>query len=346
MTVIFKEGFCEKKITLKQLGEHCLLLIFILLFVNSFEHFFGYGSIFIASFSVTALLMFSSFSLQLPRRACYLLFPILFPLCVILPYGINQAHNVLFGSIIIILSVVFFLFFLGPSLSYQSYVPFLFLYALNLNAPLNNFTAMLFASFIGGIAVSIAYHFSHPKENFSIKELQHKLKDGFYSHLPFVIKVTLGMVAAYVIGFLIDDLKTSWIIVTVVSLTEVDLEYTKTKLWQRVVATLIGITFYSLFLIYVDQYFPQFIPFLLIFISYIYTFLNNYFIKMIFVTFNSLNAAIATLHLPTQQMISSRFIYIILGAIIAVIFAYLFHHLHEKFIQKKQNISNKIFLLK
>lgn len=316
-------------LTTKQLIEHVFLLIFILIFVSSFEHFFGNESIFIASFAVTAVLMFSSFSLNLPRTLCCWLFPILFPLAVLLPYAINIIHNVIIGSLIIILSVVVFLFFLGPSLQMQSYVPFLFLYALNINSPIEHFPVMLFASFIGGVITSIVYFISH-KKNDREYNLREELLQGFKDHFSFVVKVTIGMVIAYIIGFYLNDLKTSWIIVTVVSVTELDIQSTHTKLWQRIIATVIGITFYSLFLIYVSQYWPEIIPLLLVLVSYVYTFLNNYFIKMIFVTFNSLNAAVATMHLPTKQMIYSRMWFIVIGAIIALGIALVFHYIYKQ----------------
>lgn len=329
-------------LTTKQLIEHVFLLIFILLFVSSFEHFFGNESIFIASFAVTAVLMFSSFSLNLPRTLCCWLFPILFPAAVLLPYAVNVIHNVVIGSLIIILSVLLFLFFLGPSLQMQSYVPFLFLYALNLNAPIEHFPVMLFASFIGGIIVSIVYFVSHRKDD-NVYNLREELGKGFKEHLPFVIKVIIGITIAYIIGFYLNDAKTSWIVVTVVSVTELDIQNTHTKLWQRIIATVIGIAVYSIFLIYIAEYCPEIIPLLLVFISYVYTFLNNYFVKMIFVTFNSLNAAVATMHLPTKQMIYSRMWFIVIGALIALaialIFQYIYRQSHPKETPQDENIG-------
>lgn len=55
---------------------------------------------------------------------------------------------------------------------------------------------------------------------------------------------------------------------------------------------------------------------------------------MIFVTFNSLNATVATLRLPTEQMIVSRLIFVIIGAIITFIITYIFHYLYSKLIKK------------
>lgn len=316
-------------LTTKQLVGHLLLLIFILVFVGAFEHFFSEESIYIASFAVTAVLMFSSFSLNLPRTLCCWLFPILFPLAVLLPNLVNQCHNVILGSIIIALSVIFYLFFLGPSLQMQSYVPFLFLYALNINSPISRLPLMLFASFIGGIVVSIVYYISHRKDDchYNLKE---ELIGGFKKHFSFVLKILIGMVIAYVIGFYLNDLKTSWIVITVVSVTELDFQNTTTKLWQRITATVIGIIVYSAFLMYVASYYPKIIPILLILISYVYTFLNNYFLKMIFVTFNSLNAAVATMHFPTVEMIAYRMGFILIGAFIALIIAIIFQHLYKK----------------
>lgn len=315
-------------LTTKQLVEHLFLLIFILVFVSAFEFFFGDESIYIASFAVTAVLMFSSFSLNLPKKLCCLLFPILFPLAVLLPNLVNRCHNVVLGSIIIAFSVVLFLFFLGPSLQMQSYVPFLFLYALNINSPIERFPVMLFASFIGGLVVSIVYFISHKDENqYNLKE---ELVTGFKQHLPFVIKIMVGMIIAYVIGFYLNDLKTSWIVITVVSVTELDCQNTRTKLWQRITATIIGIAVYSLFLMYVAHYCPKIIPLLLILISYVYTFLNNYFWKMIFVTFNSLNAAVADMHFPTVEMIAYRMGFILIGAFIALVIALIFQHIYKQ----------------
>lgn len=328
------------KITKKQLIEHIFLLAFILIFVSAFQHFFGSESIFIAAFSVTALLMFSSISLQLPRRLCCLIFPILFVLSVLLPYLINIAHNVFIGSLIIIISVLIFLFFLGPSLQFQSYVPFLFLYALNINSPVENAPEMIVASFIGGLIVSLVYFLSHKdNQTYSLREI---LLVEFKNHLPFIIKVIVGMVIAYIIGFYLDDLKTSWIVVTVVSITELDIQSTKVKLWQRIIATIIGISVYSVFLYYIMDHFPTIVPLLLILISYIYTFLNNYFVKMIFVTFNSLNAAIATDHFPTVQMMSSRMIFIIIGAAIVIVISLLFNYFYNKYQKEHHGTQKKV----
>lgn len=328
------------KITKKQLIEHIFLLAFILIFVSAFQHFFGSESIFIAAFSVTALLMFSSISLQLPRRLCCLIFPILFILSVLLPYLINIAHNVFIGSLIIIISVLIFLFFLGPSLQFQSYVPFLFLYALNINSPVEDAPEMIVASFIGGLIVSLVYFLSHKdNQTYSLHEI---LLTEFKNHFPFIIKVIVGMVIAYIIGFYLNDLKTSWIVVTVVSITELDIQSTKVKLWQRIIATIIGISVYSVFLYYIMDHFPTIVPLLLILISYIYTFLNNYFVKMIFVTFNSLNAAIATDHFPTVQMISSRMIFIIIGAAIVIVISLLFNHFYDKYQKEHYGTQKKV----
>lgn len=321
--------------TKKKMISNIFLLIFILLFVNIFTHVFGQKSIFIASFAVTAVLMFTSIDLQLPRTMSAWLFPILFPAAVFFPYLINLVHNILFGSIIIVLSVSFFLFFLGPGLPYQSYVPFLYLYAININSPIDNPTMMLIASFIGGLATSIVYVMNHKKsEPHEFTKTVEKLACSFYKQLPFVIKITIGILIAYIIGFEIGFVKTSWIILTVVSLTEVDLSYTHRKLWQRVIATVIGIMAYILFLEFVCPKFPMVVPIFLIFISYIYTFIDEYFIKMIFVTFNALNSAVATYNLPSHAMIESRMVFIFIGALIAILIGGFFHLGHKQY-QKK-----------
>lgn len=326
--------------TKKKLVSNIFLLIFILLFVQVFTTFFGENSIFIASFAVTAVLMFTSIDMQLPRTMAVCLFPILFPAAVLFPYLINLVHNILFGSLIIILSVGFFLFFLGPSLPYQSYVPFLYLYAININNKMDNPTMMLIASFIGGLATSAVYFMNHKKgEPAEFTKTVETLACSFYKQLPFAIKITVGILLAYIIGFEIGFVKTSWIVLTVVSLTEVDLSYTHRKLWQRVIATVIGITAYALFLEFICPKFPMIVPIFLIFISYIYTFIDEYFIKMIFVTFNALNSAVATNHLPSHAMIESRMIFIFIGAAVAILIGAFFHLGHKQY-QKRMATGN------
>lgn len=319
-------------ITKKKLVSNIFLLAFILIFVQLFTHFFGSESIFISSFAVTAVLMFTSIDLQLPRGFAATLFPILFPAAVIFPYLINLVHNIWLGSLIVIFSVVFFLYFLGPSLPYQSYIPFLYLYALNVNNPLKDPGVMIFASFIGGLVTSAVYMMNHKNEHpMSVKETTTRLAHSLRKHLPFTIKITIGILIAYIVGFEIGYVKTSWIILTVVSLTEVDLSYTHRKLWQRVIATVIGVGAYMAFLAFVVPHYPMVVPILLIFISYVYTFLDEYFIKMIFVTFNALNSAVATNHFPTVPMIESRLAFIAIGAVIAILIGYIFHIQHKHY---------------
>lgn len=314
--------------SIKKIGGNFLLLVFILVYVKIFEVLFGNGSIYIAAFSLTAILMFSQINLKLSRKVVVILFPIFFICAVIIPYIINHSKFLWLNMTLILVSLLFFLFFLSPSLMMESYVPFLYLYAINLNtsSTLSLKTTFL-AALLGGIATSIVYVLNHSSES-EIQNVNCLIK-YFKDHLPFIIKVSIGILLAYYIGHELHYVKTSWIILTVISLTEVDLAHTHKKLWQRILATIIGIVIYLVFSNYIVMQRPTLIPIILILVTYVYTFISDYFVKMIFVTFNSINAAVLSMNLKLEQMTVFRFEFIFYGAIIAVIVGWSYHLLQK-----------------
>lgn len=312
----------------KKLFKNLLLVIFMLVFIGIFEFFFSKDSIYIAAFALTAVLMFSKINLQIPRKTAIIIFPVFFVLSVVIPYLINQLPYLYLNLVFIIGSVLLFLFFLSPSLSQESYVPFLYLYAINLNTTqVISLKNMILASFVGGVVTSIVYFLNHPKgeKDSTIKVLT----KYFQNRISFVIKISLGIVLAYIIGYKLDYVKTSWIMLTVISLTEVDLANTHKKLWQRIVATIVGLIVYVIFLEKVVTRYPVIIPILLLIVTYVYTFVSDYFVKMIFVTFNSLNGAVMSMHLEPYTMIMTRFDFILLGAIVAIAIGWMYYLLHN-----------------
>lgn len=314
-------------ISLHKLIANAGLLAFIIAFVEFFAYFFGEQTIYISSFAVTAMLIFSRFSLKVPPWFASILFPTLFCASVFFPYFVHQSSSFILSCLLLIASLTMFLFLLAPSLDKQSYVPFLCLYALNLSAPSQDLGSDLSVAFLSGGIVGFIYLCTHHQETNS-----HLLKYLFlyFQHrLLFILQLLVGIFLAYIIGLLLHSWKTAWIILTVITLTEVDLEYTKKKLISKVLATLVGVIIYAFFLLFVNQYIPHAIPLLLILISYIYTFVENYFVKIIFITFNALNAAVATEHLPTKAMMESRLSFILIGGGITIITALLFHYLNH-----------------
>lgn len=306
-----------------KLIDNLLLLIFILLFVGLFQYAFGSQIVYVSAFAITAILMFAKIDLKLPVKKASITLAILFPLSVIFPYLINLSQNVLVGIFIILVSIFIFLVPLAPTLRYQSYLPFLFLYAINTNTKMVDFNKMLAASIVAGLIIAVVYYFNHrDKKHESMHIVIH---EGFVENYSFIIKVSLGMILAYVVGYYLNSVKTSWIILTVISLTEVSLDYTYEKTWKRVLATVLGSVVYTFFLIKVVSKHADLVPLLLIVISYIYTFIDNYFVKMIFVTFNAINASVMNNQLPSVMVINSRIIFIIIGAVIALLIGYMYH---------------------
>ena len=314
---------------LKLMWEKFLLLVFILVFIQIFNVFFGTNSIYIAAFSLTGVLMFSKINLQLPKSIAIFVFLILFPLCVILPYIINSCHILWLNLTIVLISILTILFFLSPTLKYDSYIPFLFLYAINLNTQSNmSFHSMIYASLFGGLTIATTYLISHraAKDNNDLNVLLQHFKES----LPFIVKISIAILIAYFIGYELNYIKTSWIILTVIALTEVNIEYTYKKLYQRFFGTLVGLGIYLIFLFEISNKYPSSIPIILILISYAYTFVNqNYFVKIIFVTFNAINAAVMNTDLNLNHILFSRVEFVFIGSIIAISLGLIFHFIEK-----------------
>lgn len=307
--------------------RNAVLLLFVFLFIWLFITLFGNESLCLAALCATAILMFTNIPLQLPRLTCYLLFPFLMWLTVIVPYLLQWHYSILLNCAIVCGVTLLVLFLLGPSLSYQSYVPFLFLLALNLNTKITKPVLLSFAAILSGFILAITYSITHNKRKKPPKTLA-ILRSTFQSHRLFILKLTIGILISYVIGYEIHYVKTSWIILTVISLTQVDFNDTKQKLIDRIKATIIGILIYSFFILLVADQFPQLIPIILIVVTYIYTFVKNYFVKMIFITFNALNAAVASTHVSDLSMMISRLDFIIIGSCITLLIGVVARFIH------------------
>lgn len=298
--------------------RNAYLLGLIFLFIWLFIFFFGEDTLCLAALCATAVMMFINIPLQLPRWSCFLLFPLLMEMAIIVPWLIQTIHLFWIDCLLVVAVTIFILFILGPSLSFQSYVPFLFLFALNLNTKMMHPVQLSVAAFLCGVILAITYAISHRKRQ-SPPHLWQLLTVTFKQHLLFIIKMVVGILIAYIIGYEIHFVKTSWIILTVISLTQVDFNDTRRKLIDRIAATLIGIFIYSFFILTVADHYPHLIPILLIVVTYFYTFARTYLVKMIFITFNALNAAVATTHTSHLSMIVSRFDFIVIGSCITLL---------------------------
>lgn len=307
--------------------KNAILLVFVFLFIWLFITLFGEDSLCLAALCATAVLMFTNIPLQLPRLTCFLLFPFLMLLTVIVPYLLQWHQSIILNCAIVTGTTLIVLFLLGPSLPYQSYVPFLFLLALNLNTTIDQPISLSIAAILCGLILAITYSITHNKREHHPRVLQ-ILRLTFQEHRLFIFKMTLGILIAYIIGYEIHFVKTSWIILTVISLTQVDFNDTKQKLVDRIKATIIGILIYSFFILLVADQFPHLIPVILIVVTYIYTFIKNYFVKMIFITFNALNAAVASTHISNLSMMISRFDFIIIGSCITLLIGMIARFLH------------------
>ncbi|WP_250277729.1 FUSC family protein [[Clostridium] colinum] len=227
------------------------------------------------------------------------------------------------------------------NLSHKTYIPFALMYVFAEGSPINREQIVSrFLSFIlSGIILSSIYYIRHKK-----LESERTIKDIFNSisiskeTTVFNIKMTLGLTVAFFLTKFFGIEKGMWISMTVMSLTQPNFHLIKKRIQHRFFGTVVGGIF---FLILFGGLIPEkFFGVITAILSYIYTFAKSYYIQIIFVTINALNAANGIFDTLYHGYIY-RLSFIFIGIVIVLIIVFLEKMLDKK-VESDKNDENDV----
>ena len=305
---------------LKTALDNLKIIVSIVLFISIYNVFFTTENTLVGVGIITALLMFKDVNLKIKRNEGTIVVLLGLILAVILPTF--SRVNPLLGLLINSMYIFWITYISSERISYKAYVTFILLYVVTEGNPVSGDILLLrWASIIiFAVIIAIIYYHNHKKEYPTIREV---IKKTDQENAAFALKLALSLSLAMFLTDIFNVYKHMWFTITVLSLSQLDLEVTHTRITQRVIYTLIGSVIYVVvFSILLPD---NIITYVTLIMGYIYTFIKKYHIQMIFVT---ISACIANeiYFASTKEVVATRIILIISGAI----FAYLISKINFK----------------
>lgn len=305
----------SKKITIKLLLEKLVLIAGIIIFVNGYGSIFGKQNLLVGVVVVTATLMFMQINIGYDVNQSVFLIIGLFSYIGV---ATSLSHiNPMLGLFINLISVFGVLYIVTEDIRSKAYLPFMLLYVFMEGNPIASGDEIkrILSILIGGVLVGTVLYLFHRKKNYNTKSIVDMLKeiDVRSERFKFSLKMAIGIGLAVFIGKLIGAQKGMWISIAVMSLTQPKHEQTQERIKKRLIATIIGsITFIILFKILIPS---QYTIIATLVLGYIYTFVKEYGLQMVFVTINALTTAVLLFNV--QLSITMRINFLIIGICIA-----------------------------
>lgn len=308
----------EQEINAKVLIGKLILLIGIIVFISIFSSIFGSDNTLIGVVIITAILMFSSMNLSLEFKDAILGIIVFFSAMGITSYFVKYHPYI--GIVIDFILVFLMTYIFSIDIKKKLYLPFILCYIFLQGSPATDseLPVRVISLFIGGALVAIIYYLTHRKaeeeDRRTIKDMLSNI-DIHSLQTNFSLRMAIGITIAIFIGTIFNFTKGMWITSTVLSLTQPYYTDIKEKIGQRLVGTVIGaIIFVILFNFLIPRSLDSIV---LLVIGYIYSFIKPYKIQMIFVTLNSLAAAMILF--DSTISVPMRIFFVIIGIIIAVL---------------------------
>lgn len=326
----------KQKITAKLLLEKLVLLIITILFISIFSKIFGSDNTLIGVIIITSILMFSSMELSLEFKDAILGIIVFFSAMGVTSYFVKFHPYI--GIPIDFILVFLMTYIFSIDVRKKLYLPFILCYIFLQGSPITNdrLPIRILSLFIGGTLTAIIYYLTHRKAE---EEDRRTIKDMILSidvhslHFNFSLRMAIGITIAIFVGTIFDFAKGMWITSTVLSLTQPYYNETKGKIKPRLMGTIIGsIIFVILFNFLVPKSLNSIV---LLIIGYIYSFVKEYKIQIIFITLNALAAAMILF--DSTISVPMRLFFVIIGIIIAVLINWPLCKIHEK--QNKEHIN-------
>ncbi len=314
----------HKRIHFKLLLEKALLLLFIIIFVTIYASIFGSENTLAGVAVITSILMFQYVDVAMPFKEALWTIPISW---ILIACVTHWSHYSLYFLIPLnFISIFALIYIYTHKVETKAYLPFILCYVFMEGNPVSNeaFIRRFLALTISGLMVAASYYISHRKKEDKQYPSYKQLATTFSPsslRFNFALRLALGLSIAMFIGFLFGFTKSMWISISVMSLTQPYQEDTRLRIKHRVMSTIIGAALFILLFEYIVP--EQYSSLVLLLLSYLYMFVNDYWIQIIFITLNSLGAAMVLLDTSTAAY--TRVLFVICGAIIAFIINYIWN---------------------
>ena len=298
--------------------SNLFLIAIIILFVGMYSNIFGTVNSLIGVVVITSILMFKDFSLGYETKSSVVITLLFFTLigCVV---SITNIVTPLLGFGINLVFLFLMLYITSENILIKSYLPFILLFIFLDGNPIavEVIPTRLVACFIGGLLVAITQFIYNGKHDVSQTLKCFYFKDLSFHNDRFVfcLKMSIAVSISILLGNLLELEKMMWISVAIMSVVQPSNTDSKQRMKMRLTSTVLG----SLLFILMFEILPlgQYVSILTLMIGYLYTFIEAYDKKMIFV---ALNAYISTMLIyDTGEAIFLRISYLVIGILIAFI---------------------------
>ncbi len=308
--------------------KNLITLVLIVAFIIVFSAIFGSENQLIGVGLVTGLMMFYSVDLGLNKKQAPF---IILGICMLMAISnIVSIYNIYLAIVFNIFTIYIFMTLSTVHLMYKTYMPFILMYIFAEGMPIeqNQITKRVLAFILSGVLLTLVYCIKHRKlqNGKTVKDIYKDISLSKETTI-FNIKMTLGITIAMFLTEFFNIEKGMWISITVMSLTQPHFSMTKERIKHRFLGTVIGVVCF--FILFGGLIPSEFFGIIVAILSYIYTFMKSYWIQIIFVTINSLNAANGVFN-TSYKAGAYRVSFIFLGILISLFIVFL-----EKMLDRK-----------
>lgn len=306
-----------KDVNLKTLLSKLMLLLLILVFVMSFSARFGSVNMLMGVAVITGILMFWHMDIGIRTTQASLLIATVFVGIGAFTF-ISSVHPLL-GFIIHIVSIFVMMMLFSEKIEYKAFLPFMLCYVFAQGNPVveSELGSRLYGLLMGGLLTGIVYYFRHRNKDDHHyptiwRVLQHM--DVHSVRFDYAVKMALGVSIGMLLGDLLHVERGMWICLTIFSILQPQHGHSKERAKHRLMGNVIGAAAFIVLFVMLP---PQFSVMITLILSYIYMFVVDYRIQMVFVTINALNASLVLFDYGVS--IPLRLSFILIGAGMAML---------------------------
>ena len=306
-----------KKVNIKTIFKNLFMIACIIISVSLCSAIFGSNNSLTWVGTIVGIMLYWDLNIGINKRQAPI---IIFSLFIFTGIANRVAEiNPILGMIINLISIFSITYLLSSKPEYKAYIPLILIYIFDQSnvAVGKDFYTRMISLALGGLITGIVYYFRHRDLKEEFKSIKEQIKGVDITSPRFIIslRMSIGVSIAILIGTLLGIQRTMWISISVMSLTQLEFETTKERFKHRIIYTIIGaVAFVLLFQVLIPEKYDTLASIVL---SYIYTFIESYKHKMIFITVSALSASMVIF--DTTTAIATRIILIILGCMLAIL---------------------------
>ncbi|MEG0377238.1 MAG: FUSC family protein [Eubacterium sp.] len=309
-----------------------LKFLFLMLLINVFISLFGPKNTLPGVAAAVGLMTFPALDLEIKPFSMALLIFSFYTLSGLAAQSVFAPP--LLGFIINFAFVLLLLIFTSEPAAYKIYMPMLLAFIFGQSVPVSgqDFILRMEGLILSGIIIALSTVIMWKLKGFGkgAKPLKEQIAAS-KNYKGFILRLSVGIALAMLIGTLLNLQKPLWISIVVMSLTQIELQDTITRIKHRTIATFVGIAVFIVFFHFLIP--PQYHIFLILLIGYLNNFVKEYKYQQILNAVNAINASLILL--DTSTAIKDRLLCLAAGIFIVLMF-YGLHFLTRYLLNRRQ----------